>query len=236
MSEGFGPRLRRERERRHITLATIAEQTKINTALFEGLERDDVSRWPSGIFRKAFLKSYARAIGLDPEETLREFVERFPDPIDPPAAPPAGAPAVEHPGAPSAVDADDSVLRLKLAEAGLPFSGGRFLSDARGRWAAVAWDAGVVFAIALSVFVALDTFWTPLSVSMLCYYLGGILILGNTPGVCLFAPRPADGDIDAPEAPAAAPPRPERSRTADVAFHAFKASARHARRAHVSRV
>jgi hypothetical protein len=25
---------------------------------------------------------------------------------------------------------------------------------------------------------------------MLCYFVGGIVILGNTPGVCLFAPPP----------------------------------------------
>ena len=235
MNQGFGRRLRAERERRHITLASIAEQTKISTALFEGLERDDVSRWPSGIFRKAFLKSYAQAIGLDAEETLREFVERFPDPVEAAPAPAAanGEPAA-GPEAPPG-DSPESVLRLKLADAGLPFSGGRFLSEARGRWAAVAWDAGVVFAIALSVFVALDTFWTPLSVSMLCYYLGGILILGNTPGVCLFAPRPADDDVEAPLAPAGVPSRPERSRNAEAAFHAMKAGARHVRRARITR-
>ena len=50
MSESFGARLRRERERRHITLTQIAASTKINASLFEALERDDVSRWPNGIF------------------------------------------------------------------------------------------------------------------------------------------------------------------------------------------
>jgi len=48
MNESFGARLRHERERRHIDLTTIAANTKVKIALFEGLERDDVSRWPSG--------------------------------------------------------------------------------------------------------------------------------------------------------------------------------------------
>ena len=82
MTESFGGRLRYERERRQIALKSIAEGTKIGMALLEGLERDDVSRWPSGIFRKSFVRSYAEAIGLDPEPIVREFVERHPDPLE----------------------------------------------------------------------------------------------------------------------------------------------------------
>ena len=78
----FGSRLRYERERRQIALKSIAESTKIGIALLEGLERDDVSRWPSGIFRKSFVKSYAEDIGLDPEAIVREFVECYPDPLE----------------------------------------------------------------------------------------------------------------------------------------------------------
>lgn len=78
----FGPRLRQERERRHISLESIAANTKISLSLLQGLERDDVKRWPSGIFRRAFVRSYAQAIGMDPEAVVREFDERFPDPSD----------------------------------------------------------------------------------------------------------------------------------------------------------
>src|ERR1700752_3117448 len=78
----FGSRLRHERERRQIALKSIAESTKIGMSLLEGLERDDVSRWPSGIFRKSFVKSYAEAIGLEPDAIVREFVERYPDPLE----------------------------------------------------------------------------------------------------------------------------------------------------------
>jgi cytoskeletal protein RodZ len=79
----FGPRLRQERERRQISLASIAANTKINQSLLGALERDDVSRWPSGIFRRAFIRSYATAIGLNPDEVWKEFAERFPDPNPP---------------------------------------------------------------------------------------------------------------------------------------------------------
>src|SRR6476469_5384445 len=89
MSETFGARLRQRREEQGIALSTIAEQTKIKLSLLEALERDDVSRWPSGIFRRAFIRAYAHAIGLQPDVVVREFVEIFPDPLEELATMPA---------------------------------------------------------------------------------------------------------------------------------------------------
>jgi len=60
----------------------------------------------------------------------------------------------------------------------------------RRRWAAATFDSGVALAIALLVFAASGHFWVPLGVAMLAYHLGGVLLLGNTPGVCLWAPEP----------------------------------------------
>jgi transcriptional regulator with XRE-family HTH domain len=191
--ESFGRRLRSERERRRITLELIAANTKIGVSLLKGLERDDVSRWPSGIFRRSFMRSYAEAIGLDADETLREFLERFPDPQVPVAA--AAAPDGSIWTGPKAVDRQTgpkTVFRLTLADSPPPFSGGQILARASRRLAAAACDAGTTVAVALTAFVFIDEFWAPLGVAMLCYYVGGILVLGNTPGVCLFAPRPND--------------------------------------------
>jgi transcriptional regulator with XRE-family HTH domain len=82
MSESFGARMRQRREHQGIALSTIAEQTKIKLSLLESLERDDVSHWPSGIFRRAFIRAYAHAIGLDPDVVVREFLEIYSDPIE----------------------------------------------------------------------------------------------------------------------------------------------------------
>src|SRR5213596_2492767 len=82
MSERFGARLRQQRERQQIALTTIAEQTKISASLLEALERDDVSHWPGGIFRRSFIRSYAHAVGLEPDAIVHEFLELHPDPID----------------------------------------------------------------------------------------------------------------------------------------------------------
>ena len=76
--DAFGPRLRAERERRGISLETIASVTKVGGDLWDGLERNDFSRWPSGIFARAFVRDYARAIGLDADEVVDEFCRLFP--------------------------------------------------------------------------------------------------------------------------------------------------------------
>ena len=78
----FGARLRSQRERQHVELAAIAEETKINVALLEGLERDDLSRWPGGLFRRAYVRTYAQKIGLDPEKVVREFLAIYPEPVE----------------------------------------------------------------------------------------------------------------------------------------------------------
>ncbi len=74
----FGPRLRSERERRGISLDTIALVTKVSVDLWDGLERNDFSRWPSGIFARAFVRDYARAVGLDADEVVDDFCRLFP--------------------------------------------------------------------------------------------------------------------------------------------------------------
>ena len=82
MDPSFGCRLRMQREQRQVALAAIADQTKIKLSLLEGLERDDLSRWPTGVFRRSYVRAYARAIGLEPEVVIREFLEVHPDADD----------------------------------------------------------------------------------------------------------------------------------------------------------
>jgi transcriptional regulator with XRE-family HTH domain len=77
--ESFGRRLRSERERRGIVLESIATSTKIKASLLADLERGDLSKWPRGIFRRAFVREYAASIGFAPEPIVAEFVRLFPD-------------------------------------------------------------------------------------------------------------------------------------------------------------
>jgi cytoskeletal protein RodZ len=75
---GFGSKLRAARERRGISLRQIANATKISVSALEALERNDISRLPGGIFSRAFVRSYASEVGLDPEETIQDFIGQFP--------------------------------------------------------------------------------------------------------------------------------------------------------------
>ena len=150
----------------------MAENSKISVSLFRDLERDDVSRWPSGIFRRSFIRAYAEAVGLDADETTREFLERFPDRLDP-----------DFGTAPST----KSSLRLTLADTGTPFMRGRLLASARSRWPAIACDATIIAIMGFAIDAVFGTLWMPLCLTLIGYYAGGILLLGNTPGACVGA-------------------------------------------------
>jgi cytoskeleton protein RodZ len=74
----FGHRMKRLREERGVTLRQIADATKLSVAALEALERNDISRLPGGIFSRGFVRSYAVEVGLDPEQTVRDFLVQFP--------------------------------------------------------------------------------------------------------------------------------------------------------------
>jgi transcriptional regulator with XRE-family HTH domain len=83
----LGERLKRQRERSGVTLESIAQATKVSARLFAGLERGDCSRWPAGIYGRAYVRAYARAIGLNEEDTVEDFLAAYgasvhPDGID----------------------------------------------------------------------------------------------------------------------------------------------------------
>src|SRR5437763_4811265 len=76
--DDFGGKLRQARERRGISLRQIAASTKISAAALDALERSDISLLPGGIFSRAFVRSYAIEVGLDPEATIQDFIAAFP--------------------------------------------------------------------------------------------------------------------------------------------------------------
>ncbi len=102
----FGERLRRQREKKRVTLEQIAASTKVGASLFAGLEKGDCGRWPGGMYNRAFIRAYAAAVELDADETAAEFAEYYSVPDESPAPGPT-VKAPRDPGAPFA-------LRLKL--------------------------------------------------------------------------------------------------------------------------
>jgi transcriptional regulator with XRE-family HTH domain len=186
-SMSFGSRMRHERERRKISIAEIAESTKILGALLEGLENDDVSRWPTGFYRRAFMRAYASAIGLDADATVKEFLERFPDPEDKPA-PVAEKTATRN-------ETGRAAMRVAAPPAGAWFSEGPLVKGVGLRCFAAAVDLFVLSVMGLALFAVLGMFWAPMCLATAAYYSVSILLLGNTPGVCLFADPAKRGRI-----------------------------------------
>jgi cytoskeletal protein RodZ len=72
--DSFFSRLKRAREAKHLTLSDISDATSINVKFLEAIEQGQTTVLPEPYIR-AFIREYARVIGLDPEETLREYDE-----------------------------------------------------------------------------------------------------------------------------------------------------------------
>jgi len=70
--ETFGEELRNQRELKQVSLAAISEATRISEKMLEAIEAGKFSVLPQAYIR-AFLRAYARAIDLDPEEVLRRY-------------------------------------------------------------------------------------------------------------------------------------------------------------------
>ena len=69
----FGEHLLRGREQHQRSLKEIADATKISIHQLRALERGDLDRLPAGIYRRAIVRQYAEAVGLDVDETIREL-------------------------------------------------------------------------------------------------------------------------------------------------------------------
>jgi len=77
--ETFGPVLRAARERRGVSLAQIATETKLGVELWTDLEDNNFSRWPRQIYARSYVRDYALRIGMDGDEVVNEFCRLFPE-------------------------------------------------------------------------------------------------------------------------------------------------------------
>jgi cytoskeletal protein RodZ len=72
--ENFSEYLRKQREERRIRLSDIAVQTRISVNFLEAIEAGKFEILPETYIR-AFIRDYAKAVGLDPDETMKRFEE-----------------------------------------------------------------------------------------------------------------------------------------------------------------
>lgn len=200
-STTLGAYLRRERERRGLALRTISESTKVSVPLLEGLEADDISRWPGGIFRRAFVRSYAECVGLDPDDVFRRF-EKQHQPEAAPADPIVAAAAVLNTQPPPR-----TASAVLMSAAGVGASAAR-----RARVLGTAGDLTVAMILAFgSAAAGSRLLWPVLLIAG--YYAIGVLLTGTSPMVALLsdeAAAPAAPPAREPAAAAPNRPAPER--------------------------
>jgi cytoskeleton protein RodZ len=72
--DSFGTFIRQARETKHLSLEQVASQTRIQQNYLEALENEDFGRLPGKVFAKGFVKSYAKALGLNEEDALQRFL------------------------------------------------------------------------------------------------------------------------------------------------------------------
>lgn len=77
MSE-LGQVLQRAREEKGISLDDVQKTTKIQRRYLEAIERGHFHILPGHFYARAFIKSYAEAVGLDPNQILTHFQEDLP--------------------------------------------------------------------------------------------------------------------------------------------------------------
>jgi len=161
----FGRRLREARERKGIALQAVAESTKIKMSLLASLERGDVSRWPAGIFRRAFVREYATAIGLQPAAVLAEFSKLFPEE--------GGAASEGHADEPHEIQGG---LRLMLAADDTPLH-----RATTANVLAAGLDCAALLGLAVSINRFGGTeFWVTTGVTGLIYYAVTTMWLGRS--------------------------------------------------------
>ena len=66
-------RLRAARERAGLSIQDISARTKIKAVQLQAIECGEFERLPGPFFTRAFIKNFAREVGLAPDEIAREY-------------------------------------------------------------------------------------------------------------------------------------------------------------------
>lgn len=74
----LGNRLKEAREEKKISLDDLQTITKIQKRYLLGIEEGNYAIMPGKFYVRAFIKQYAEAVGLDPEQILDEFKDEIP--------------------------------------------------------------------------------------------------------------------------------------------------------------
>ena len=180
-SESFGPRLRWQRIQQGVSLEQIAAHTKVSVELWEAMEADDFSEWPTGVYVRSRLRDYADLIGADADTVVDDFCRIFPQRGDRrrEGLVRGQAEIVGHRFAsvdsplPSGVREDRRAARNKTAER-------RAAIDMRVGAAML--DQCLVIAVATVISLAAGHFWIALGLVAIVYHAAAVASIGCSAG------------------------------------------------------
>src|SRR5579863_1985648 len=79
-SEALGERFRAAREARGLSITDVAEQIRIRSLYLAAIEDENWNTIGAPVYVRGFLRTYARFLGLDPEEAVAAFNRTHPLP------------------------------------------------------------------------------------------------------------------------------------------------------------
>lgn len=79
MSE-LGETLKNAREDKGISLSELQDATKIQKRYLLAIERGEYGQLPGRFYARAFIKSYAEAVGIDPDQLFEQYNSEVPKP------------------------------------------------------------------------------------------------------------------------------------------------------------
>ncbi|AUJ26613.1 helix-turn-helix domain-containing protein [Virgibacillus dokdonensis] len=79
----IGARLKEAREAQNLSLEELQEITKIQKRYLLAIEEGNLQILPGKFYARAFMKEYANAVGLDPNELMEEYKEEVPKTEEP---------------------------------------------------------------------------------------------------------------------------------------------------------
>ena len=66
----LGQHLRAARTARGLSINSISQETKIGNRFLEAIERDDFTALPGGLFNRAFVRAFAREVGVAEDHAM----------------------------------------------------------------------------------------------------------------------------------------------------------------------
>jgi cytoskeletal protein RodZ len=90
----FGERLKKEREKRGMTLEDVSGVTKVSVRNLRALEQEKFDQMPGGIFNRGFVRAYAKHLGLDDDQVVADYLEAAGESV--PTLDPPGIPVPPH--------------------------------------------------------------------------------------------------------------------------------------------